>query len=165
MKARSSWRIYKNEKLGEEDRNCIEEYIEEDHEAPFGNKSRFKLVDRFSDDGRIGTCGFIRGTQHYIVGAAGDSSMSVEAFGYVFEKIILYATGLGLGICWLGGTFIRKAVIDALGLWVMSFCLLFLPWVTSKIGVWVIRPSNGRPGVKTGSHGVCYSLMEFLILR
>jgi len=116
MKERSSWRIYKNERLGEEDRHCIEECIEKDHEAPFGNMSRFKLVDNFSDDGRIGTYGFIRGAQHYIVGAVGESPMGVEDYGYVLEKIIFFAIGLGLGICWLSGTFTRKAVIDALGL-------------------------------------------------
>lgn len=28
-----------------------------------------------------------------------------ESLGYVFEKIVLYITSLGLGTCWLGGSF------------------------------------------------------------
>ncbi|MNI66321.1 hypothetical protein D3C73_1218790 [compost metagenome] len=32
----------------------------------------------------------------------------MEALGYEFEKLILYITSLGLGTCWLGGTFNKK---------------------------------------------------------
>ena len=116
MEKRTSWRTYKNEKLEEKDRKLIEEYIAETHVTPFGNKPRFKLVDNFSEDGKIGTYGFIRGAQHYIVGAVRKSPMSIEDLGYLFEKIILYATGLGLGTCWLGGTFTRKPVFEKMGL-------------------------------------------------
>jgi nitroreductase len=32
-----------------------------------------------------------------------------EDYGYLLEKIILYATDLGLGTCWLGGTFTKSS--------------------------------------------------------
>jgi hypothetical protein len=50
------------------------------------------------------------------VGAVKKGSMNIEDYGYCLEKIILYVTGLGLGTCWLGGTFTRRSVINALGL-------------------------------------------------
>lgn len=116
MKKRTSWRTYTDEKVNKIHRSKILEIIEEDHKAPFGNKPRFKLVDHVSEDGKIGTYGFIRGAQDYIVGATRRAAMSFEDFGYVFEKIILDLTGLGLGSCWLGGTFGRSVVRDVMEL-------------------------------------------------
>lgn len=40
----------------------------------------------------------------------------MEALGYSFEKLILYATSLGLGTCWLGGTFNRSGFAAAMNL-------------------------------------------------
>ena len=37
---------------------------------------------------------------------------SLVDFGYVFEKIILSMTDLGLGTCWLGGTFNKKGFAE-----------------------------------------------------
>lgn len=40
--------------------------------------------------------------------------MALEALGYEFEAAILYLTHLGLGTCWLGGTFNRKGFAKAM---------------------------------------------------
>ena len=37
---------------------------------------------------------------------------NLEDFGYLTESIILYATDLGLGTCWLGGSFTRSTFIE-----------------------------------------------------
>jgi hypothetical protein len=37
-------------------------------------------------------------------------------FGYMFEKLILYLTSLGLGTCWMGGTFSRSQFARAMHL-------------------------------------------------
>ena len=73
---------------------------------------RFQLVaatekDR-SDLKGLGTYGFIRGATAFIVGAVEPTAMDMEDFGYSMEKAILFATDLGLGTCWLGGTFTRS---------------------------------------------------------
>lgn len=116
IKKRTSWRTYNQEKLIERDRAIIEEVIKDPCNPPFGNVPRFKLIDYETEDGKIGLYGFIRGAQHYIAGAVEKASMSIEDYGYALERIILYATGLELGTCWLGGTFTRNIVSEKLGL-------------------------------------------------
>jgi hypothetical protein len=53
----------------------------------------------------LGTYGFIKGAAGFIAGAVQHSPKDMEDYGYLMECIILYATDLGLGTCWLGGTF------------------------------------------------------------
>jgi nitroreductase len=57
---------------------------------------------------KLGTYGAIEGAQDFIVGAVESSKYDREHFGYLMESIILVATDLGLGTCWLGGTFNRN---------------------------------------------------------
>jgi nitroreductase len=40
----------------------------------------------------------------------------MEDYGYLLEQIVLSATDLGLGTCWLGGTFTRSGFADRLAL-------------------------------------------------
>jgi len=35
---------------------------------------------------------------------------NLEDFGYLMEEAILFATGLGLGTCWLGGSFTKSGL-------------------------------------------------------
>ncbi len=51
----------------------------------------------------------IRGAPLYILGAVKDVKGSQIDLGYCLEKIILEATAMGLGTCWLGGTFRRSS--------------------------------------------------------
>ena len=74
---------------------------------------RFQLIAA-TEKGRsdlkgLGTYGFIRGATAFIAGAVGPAKMNMEDFGYSMEKAILFATDLGLGTCWLGGTFTRSS--------------------------------------------------------
>ena len=57
----------------------------------------------------LGTYGFIKGASVFIVGAVAKGEWAMEDYGYCMEKNILAATHLGLGTCWLGGTFNRSA--------------------------------------------------------
>lgn len=54
---------------------------------------------------KLGTYGVITGAHTFIIGIVDKDEKDVAAFGYMFEKIILFATDLGLQTCWLGGTF------------------------------------------------------------
>lgn len=56
---------------------------------------------------KLGTYGFIKGAQYFIVGAVEKSQFDREHYGYLLETIILAATDMGLGTCWLGGFFNR----------------------------------------------------------
>jgi hypothetical protein len=55
----------------------------------------------------LGTYGVIKGARQFVVGAVVDQPKAMEDYGYSMEKNILTATSLGLGTCWLGGTFNR----------------------------------------------------------
>lgn len=65
---------------------------------------------------RLGTYGMIRGARTFLAGAVRASDRALEDFGYLLELLILKATDLGLGTCWLGGTFDRSAFARAIGL-------------------------------------------------
>lgn len=56
--------------------------------------------------------GMLKGVRNYLVfaGPAGDPFLS-EKCGYFGEQIILTATAMGLGTCWVGGTFDRKSCL------------------------------------------------------
>ena len=75
-----------------------------------GEEHRFELIDfSFSEGTKIGTYGMIKGAKAYIVGIMpkreGCNLHASFRFGYDFEKIILKATDLGLGTCWMAATF------------------------------------------------------------
>ncbi len=67
---------------------------------------------------KLGTYVIIKGASTYILGimkkSLGDDREMSSRFGYSFEEIILKATGLGLGTCWMAGTFNKKHVEDLL---------------------------------------------------
>lgn len=81
--------------------------------SPLGTATRFELVAANAQDREalrgLGTYGFIRGATGFIVGAMGPGTKNLEDYGYQMEQAILYATGLGLGSCWLGGSFTKSS--------------------------------------------------------
>jgi nitroreductase len=86
--------------------------------GPFGVTPRFALVsaEEIARIGRLGTYGVIRGAGDFVVGSVTVVDGAMEDFGYRMEGIVLAATALGLGTCWLGGTFRRSAVARILPL-------------------------------------------------
>lgn len=63
---------------------------------------------------KLGTYGVIHGTNYFIAAIINDSKLSLVNAGYVLEHVVLYAASLGLGTCWLAGTFNRSAFSQAL---------------------------------------------------
>ncbi|GAH64532.1 unnamed protein product, partial [marine sediment metagenome] len=79
--------------------------------GPLGSECRFRLLNI-----RAGTYGVIRGARSFLAGAVRRSETSMPDFAYLFEKIILRATDLELGTCWLGGPFNRSEFAGRMGL-------------------------------------------------
>ena len=81
--------------------------------GPLGSTARFSLIAATEQDRSplkgLGTYGFIRGASGFIVGAVDPAEKDMEDFGYLMEYLILAATDLGLGTCWLGGSFTRSS--------------------------------------------------------
>ncbi|MDA8425949.1 MAG: nitroreductase family protein [Treponema sp.] len=85
--------------------------------GPFGGRPRFLLLERGEDGAegrRLGTYGQIRDAPAFIVGAVERGPRAMEDYGYALEGIVLKATELGLGSCWLGGLFDRTFISHAL---------------------------------------------------
>ena len=115
IKIRKSIRSYESVGLKQEDKKKIIDFIKKDHNTVFGCKLRFEFIDASDlDPGdlkNLGTYGMITGAKYFIAGTDKCDSKKDHClvdFGYVFEKIILFITDLGLGTCWLGGTFNKK---------------------------------------------------------
>ncbi len=112
IRQRFSCRKYLEKPIAEDQRQRLSAFMSAVGRGPFGAPVRFELVaateqDRNSLKG-LGTYGVIRGAAGFIVGAVGHSEKNLEDYGYVMEKIILCTTDIGLGTCWLGGTFSKS---------------------------------------------------------
>lgn len=109
---RFSCRVYRDEPIEAQKREQLQEFIHALPFGPFGTRPRFRLLAAMESDTKalrgLGTYGFIRNPAAFIVGAMSPSDYGLEDFGYLMEAIILYATHLGLGTCWLGGTFTKS---------------------------------------------------------
>ncbi|MBY0009297.1 nitroreductase family protein [Paenibacillus typhae] len=116
IEKRKSVRTYETTPIGENAYASIMEYLgqEENLRGPFGGTARIEWVWAKGEDGegkavRLGAYGVIQNPQAYLVGVGRNDQKALLEFGYIFHKLILYATGLGLGTCWIGGTFSRKS--------------------------------------------------------
>lgn len=58
----------------------------------------------------------VTGCDTYIAGKMKKVPHAEEAFGYAFEKVVLYATSLGIGTTWIAGTMERKVFEEAIDL-------------------------------------------------
>jgi len=113
IKKRVSCRTYKSDPMKESDQQKLTDFLLTNVRGPFGNRVRFELVDLAAKERdeikTLGTYGFIKGASMFIVGAVAKGARALEDYGYCMEKNIIAATHLGLGTCWLGGTFNRSA--------------------------------------------------------
>lgn len=113
IKKRYSCRSYKDTPLSEKDRSDISEFISHEFTGPFGSGTRFTLFAAEPSDSTalkgLGTYGFIKNPAAFIAGIVNESEMFPEDFGYAMESIILHVTEIGLGSCWLGGSFKRSS--------------------------------------------------------
>lgn len=111
INGRVSTRTFADEPIEGKDRETILGLLPRHTVGPFGNKIRFGLIDFDELSQReiktLGTYGVIKGARLFLVGAVVLSDKAMEDFGYCLENIILEATNLGLGTCWIGGTFRR----------------------------------------------------------
>jgi hypothetical protein len=117
---RTSCRTYSDKPLEPDKMEALKAFLKDNTDAPFGSEVRFELLN-FKKPGMTkartpGTYGVIKGAGHFIAGAVRHRWKSMEDFGYCMEKNILKATSLGLGTCWLGGTFNRTGFADIMNL-------------------------------------------------
>ncbi|MDR2679296.1 MAG: hypothetical protein LBC47_00645 [Tannerella sp.] len=111
IRKRRSVRTYNGEALSDEHAGLILDYIA-GLQAPFGVKARIRLIRTHAAGGlkpvKLGTYGWIDGARDYLALIYEEGPLAEEGAAFMFEQAILYCTGLGVGTCWLGGSFSRK---------------------------------------------------------
>ena len=114
IKARKSVRSYSDSLLNEAEKIKIFNFLNLKQQSPFGTELRLQFIDVSDIDPaqlkRLGTYGFISGTKYFIAGAFKkgkdlNEGSNYADYGYCFERTVLFLTDMGLGTCWLGGTF------------------------------------------------------------
>jgi hypothetical protein len=117
---RFSCRTYAPEPIGAGERLRIEKAMAAAVCGPLGGRMRFRLIAASTEDTDslrgLGTYGFIRGATGFLIGALRPSEKRLVDFGYRMEELVLLATDLGLGSCWLGGTFTHSTFADKISL-------------------------------------------------
>jgi len=120
IRDRYSCRRYETKPIDSGKKDELEKILNKKHESPFNSEIRFQLISTKDDDSGelkgLGTYGTIKNPAGYIAGAVSDSDNAMVDFGYAMEKIILHATDLELGTCWLGGTFRRSSFAGRISL-------------------------------------------------
>ncbi len=112
IRQRFSCRAYLEKPIGAETLGKLQAETDLWKHGPLGSAVRFRVIaateeDRSSLKG-VGTYGNIKKPQGFIVGAVSKSAKGLEDYGYVLERLVLLATDLGLGSCWLGGGFTKS---------------------------------------------------------
>ena len=120
IKKRFSCRTYVDKPIEEEKLQKLKEIMNSLPAGPFGGKPRLELVSAASSSPRewkqFGTYGIIKNARMFLVGAISDTAKAIEDYGYCKELLILQATELGLGTCWLGGTFSSSSFAKTINL-------------------------------------------------
>jgi len=120
IQARRSCRTYGDRPVEPEKVAALMALFPPEAVGPFGNPVRFRFLDIDASASRnfgvLGTYGVIKGKPLFILAAVGKGLRAMEDCGFCLERIILEATRLGLGTCWLGGTFKRRGFARAMDL-------------------------------------------------
>lgn len=120
IKQRFSCRSYNDKPLQETHRHTLKDFLRTQQIGHFGTHARFELITATQDDRQslkgLGTYGFINNPAGFIIGAIEQRPKSLEDYGYLLEHAILAATDIGLGTCWLGGTFTKSSFAKKISL-------------------------------------------------
>lgn len=104
IKSRKSVRTFDGRKITNEDKEKLFSYIKT-IENPYDIPVEFIILDRE----KYGLSSpVIEGEDTYIAAKVPKVEHCEEAFGYSFEKMILFAWSLGIGTTWIGGTLNRE---------------------------------------------------------
>ena len=112
IKERKSIRTFDGNPVSAEDRERLEQYIRT-ITNPFGVPVRFVLLD--AKEHNLSSP-VLNGEPMYAAGIVTKAPHAEEAFGFAFEKLVLYAWSLGIGTTWIGGTMKRETFERAAGL-------------------------------------------------
>lgn len=112
VKTRRSVRTFDGRKISAEHREKLEAYIK-DIKNPYNIPVRFVLLEK--DTARDICSPVIEGEDLYVAAMVPNVPHSEEAFGFSFEKFVLFAWSLGIGTTWIAASMKRDAFEKAAG--------------------------------------------------
>ncbi len=112
MMGRKSVRTFDGTPVSSEHRKLIEEYSKA-IPNPFGIPVEFVFLDA-TEHGLSSPV--LAGEELYVAGKVAKKPYADVAYGYSFERLVLYAWSLGVGTVWIGGTMKRELFEAAAGL-------------------------------------------------
>lgn len=109
IKKRISTRSFLEKSLTNDDKNKLMNFYKT-LTNPFGVDVRVQYVNKEKgvENVQLGTYGTIKGAKDFLAITVKDETFAMEAVGYQFENLVLYATDMGLGTVWIAATFSRK---------------------------------------------------------
>ena len=109
IKKRISTRSFLEKSLTNDDKNKLMNFYNT-LTNPFGVNVRVQYISKETgvENVQLGTYGTIKGAKDFLAITVKDEAFAMEAVGYQFENLVLYATDMGLGTVWLAATFSRK---------------------------------------------------------
>lgn len=108
IEMRCSRRTYIDKPIDNEKVRILEKLIEDVNKE--GNLHlQLVLNDGNAFQGIRKSYGLFTGVQNYIALVGNDDKFFREKIGYYGEQVVLEATRLGLGTCWVGGSFDKKS--------------------------------------------------------
>ena len=115
IKKRVSVRSFEAKALTTEDKNKLMDF-NNGLTNPFDINVRVQYISKNSgaENVKLGTYGTIKGAKDFLAVTVKDEPFAMEAVGYQFENLVLYATDMGIGTVWLAATFSRKNFEDAM---------------------------------------------------
>lgn len=104
IRNRRSVRSFDGRALSSEDLEKIRSFAE-NVKNPYGIGIEWRFLSKEKD---VLSVPVISGCDTYIAGKMKKQKHAEEAFGFSFERIVLFATDLGIGTTWIAGTMDRK---------------------------------------------------------
>lgn len=105
MKERRSVRSFDGKPLNQEMVSILKKAIEESY-SPFGGHVTIRLKSfDIKGDFKPSTYGVIKGASDFFLMGIGEGDDSALTAGFQFEQVVLKAWQLGLGTCWIAGTY------------------------------------------------------------
>ncbi|MCR4854538.1 MAG: nitroreductase family protein [Erysipelotrichaceae bacterium] len=112
IRNRRSVRSFDGKALSSEDLEKIRTFAE-NVKNPYGIDIEWHFLSKEKD---VLSVPVISGCDTFIAGKMKKQKHAEEAFGFTFERIVLFATDLGIGTTWIAGTMDRKGFEKAIGL-------------------------------------------------
>ncbi|MBF7097658.1 nitroreductase family protein [Alkalibacter mobilis] len=116
IERRKSVRKYRDNFIEAEKISEIIRILEEAETGPGGNYIKFEFIaENLSGEVKnVVTYGFLSGRYGAIAGWVSDEPYAIIDYGYILEKIALNLVDLDIGTCWLGGSFSKRNIIEAM---------------------------------------------------